>query len=74
VEYQVEVGELVVLSAYGKKISVNYRVDESVGLILEVQTGNDEKSSFDVYKVLWSGGGGTMWHIRRDLKKAKKTS
>ena len=69
-----EVGELVVLSAYGKKISVNYRVDESVGLILEVQTGNDEKSSFDVYKVLWSGGGGTMWHIRRDLKKAKKTS
>ena len=69
-----EVGDLVVLSAYGKKISVNYRVDESVGLILEVQTGNDEKSSFDVYKVLWSGGGGTMWHIRRDLKKAKKTS
>ncbi len=69
-----EVGDLVVLSAYGKKISVNYRVDESVGLILEVQTGNDEKSNFDVYKVLWSGGGGTMWHIRRDLKKAKKTS
>ena len=69
-----EVGDLVVLSAYGKKISVNYRVDESVGLILEVQTGNDGKSNFDVYKVLWSGGGGTMWHIRRDLKKAKKTS
>ena len=69
-----EVGDLVMLSAYGKKISVNYRVDESVGLILEVQTGNDEKSNFDVYKVLWSGGGGTMWHIRRDLKKAKKTS
>ena len=69
-----EVGDLVVLSAYGKKISVNYRVDESVGLILEVQTGNGEKSNFDVYKVLWSGGGGTMWHIRRDLKKAKKTS
>ena len=69
-----EVGDLVVLSAYGKKISVNYRVDESVGLILEVQTGNDEKSNFDVYKVLWSGGGGTMWHIRRDLKKAKKTN
>lgn len=69
-----EVGDLVILSAYGKKISVNYRVDESVGLILEVQTGNGEKSNFDVYKVLWSGGGGTMWHIRRDLKKAKKTS
>ena len=69
-----EVGELVTLSAYGKKISVNYRVDGSVGLILEVQIGSDAKSSFDVYKVLWSGGGGTMWHIRRDLKKAKKTS
>lgn len=69
-----EVGELVVLSAYGKKISVNYRVDGSVGLILEVQVGSDAKSSFDVYKVLWSGGGGTMWHIRRDLKKAKTTS
>ena len=69
-----EVGELVTLSAYGKKISVNFRVNDMVGLILEVQHGDGEKSNFDVYKVLWSGGGGTMWHIRRDLKKAKKTS
>jgi len=68
----VEVGDLVILSAYGKKISVNYRVQDHVGLVVEVQRGEkDEKSFFDVYKIMWAGGG-TMWHIRKDLKMAKK--
>jgi len=68
----VEVGDLVILSAYGKKISVNYRVQGHVGIVVEVQRGEkDEKSSFDVYKIMWAGGG-TMWHIRKDLKMAKK--
>ena len=65
-----EVGELVTLSAYGKKISVNFRVRRMVGIILEVQR-SDVPSPVDVYRVMWSGGGGTMYHIRRDLKKAK---
>jgi len=67
----VEVGELVTLSAYGKKISVNFRVRGMVGIILEVQK-SEVPSPADVYKILWSGGGGTMYHIRRDLKKAKE--
>lgn len=66
-----EVGELVTLSAYGKKISVNFRVRGMVGIILEVQK-SEVPSPADVYKILWSGGGGTMYHIRRDLKKAKE--
>jgi hypothetical protein len=71
----VEVGDLVMLSAYGKKISVNRKVDGNVGLVLEVQSGGVGSSNFfDVYKVWWSGGGGIMWHIRKDLKRAKKTS
>tara|TARA_R110000751_G_scaffold178865_1_gene285028 strand:+ start:1762 stop:1974 length:213 start_codon:yes stop_codon:yes gene_type:complete len=66
-------GDLVMLSAYGKKISVNYRVQEHVGLVVEVQHGEkNEKSFFDVYKIMWAGGG-IMWHIRKDLKMAKKT-
>ena len=69
-----EVGDLVVLSAYGKKISVNSKVDDRIGLVLQVQHGDKGATSYDVYKVLWSGGGGVMWHIRKDLKKAKKTS
>jgi len=67
----VEVGELVTLSAYGKKISVNFRVRGMVGIILEVQK-SEVPSPADVYKILWSGGGGTMYHIRRDLKRAKE--
>ena len=66
-----EVGELVTLSAYGKKISVNFRVRGMIGIILEVQK-SEVPSPADVYKILWSGGGGTMYHIRRDLKKAKE--
>ena len=66
-----EVGELVTLSAYGKKISVNFRVRGMVGIILEAQK-SEVPSPADVYKILWSGGGGTMYHIRRDLKKAKE--
>ena len=62
-----EVGELVTLSAYGKKISVNFRVRGMVGIILEVQK-SEVPSPADVYKILWSGGGGTMYHIRSDLK------
>ena len=66
-----EVGELVTLSAYGKKISVNFKVRGMIGIILEVQK-SEVPSPADVYKILWSGGGGTMYHIRRDLKKAKE--
>ena len=66
-----EVGELVTLSAYGKKISVNFRVRGMVGIILEVQK-SEPPSPVDVYRVMWSGGGCTMYHIRRDLKKAKE--
>jgi hypothetical protein len=67
----VEVGELVTLSAYGKKISVNFRVRGKVGIILVVQR-SEVPTPVDVYKIMWSGGGGTMYHIRRDLKRAKE--
>ena len=66
-----EVGELVTLSAYGKKKSVNFKVRGMIGIILEVQR-SEVPSPVDVYRVMWSGGGGTMYHIRRDLKKAKE--
>ena len=66
-----EVGELVTLSAYGKKISVNFRVRGKIGIILEVQR-SEVPTPVDVYKIMWSGGGGTMYHIRRDLKRAKE--
>ncbi len=66
-----EVGELVTLSAYGKKISVNFRVRGMVGIVLEVQRC-EPSTPVDVYKIMWSGGGGTMYHIRRDLKRAKE--
>ena len=66
-----EVGELVTLSAYGKKISVNFKVRGMIGIIHEVQR-SEVPSPVDVYRVMWSGGGGTMYHIRRDLKKAKE--
>ncbi len=65
-----ELGELVTLSAYGKKISVNFKVRGMIGIILEVQR-SEVPSPVDVYRVMWSGGG-TMYHIRRDLKKAKE--
>jgi hypothetical protein len=42
-----------------------------IGIILEVQR-SEVPSPVDVYRVMWSGGGGTMYHIRRDLKKAKE--
>jgi hypothetical protein len=65
-----EVGDLVTLSRYGKKISVNNRIRSGAGIIVEI-SGYD--LDFAVVKVYW-GCGHTMWHIGKDLKKIEKTT
>lgn len=62
-----EVGDLVQLSSYGKKISVNHNFIGKVGVIVHWDWNKDK---YAIFRVHWAASG-FMYHIRRDLKKVK---
>ena len=63
-----KVGDLVELSAYGKKLKLNEDARRRVGMILNIGE-NPDRFPYS-YKVHWFG---TAWryHSRQELKKAK---
>jgi len=59
-----QVGELVKLSAYGKKLKVYESFsNDDFGVILTIEPCR--------YRVSWRNGC-KIWHVRRDLVKIKK--
>ena len=67
-----KVGDLVQLSAYGKKLTCNYSQRGCLGLVTHI----DVKLSIPLYAgtsmiVQWSGHKGPAFQVRRDLKYAK---
>jgi len=67
---KMKVGDLVELSAYGKKLKWYSRgrlKQEDVGILVEINNGH-----LDSYMVRWNYGTGTKRpHSRKDLKMAK---
>ena len=66
-----QVGDLVVLSSYGKKIKTTTRVvgKDSMGIIICVDP-NDGAGEYP-YEVQWFSYDRPMSHLRQDLKYAK---
>ena len=67
-----KVGDLVELSAYGKKLACNFAARGAVGLVTEI----DGMKSFPNHAgtaitVHWSGHDKPMFQVRRDLKHVK---
>jgi len=60
-----KVGDLVTLSAYGKKLLLLCWARERVGLLIESET-----VLVGSWKVLWQGDTQPFEHMRKDLKKA----
>lgn len=69
-----KVGDLVELSAYGKKLTCNYRQLENVGLVVRVDLIESLGSGIHpmtAMSVHWMGHEKPIHQIRRDLKYAK---
>ena len=66
-----KVGDLVVLSSYGKKIKTTTRVvgKDSMGIIICIDP-NDGAGEYP-YEVQWFNYDRPMSHLRQDLKYAK---
>ena len=63
-----KVGDLVELSAYGKKLSCNYRARDLVGLVTEVDAPLRPTHLGTAVTVHWTGAYGPRSQVRRDLK------
>ena len=71
-----KVGDLVELSAYGKKLKWYSRgrlKQEDLGVLVEVRNRNLNNKALESYIVRWNYGTGNKrsYHIRKDLKMAK---
>jgi len=68
----VKVGDLVQLSAYGKKCTFNFFVKGRIGLVVGVDNcGAIGEHPGTAITVRWSGQEKHVYQIRRDLKYAK---
>jgi hypothetical protein len=66
-----QVGDIVELSAYGKRLKCNEGFVARVGLVMEVEPVRGLASQTNAVMVNWSGLNNVNYHIRRDLKHAK---
>ncbi len=66
-----QVGDIVELSAYGKRLKCNEEFVARVGLVMEIEPVRVLTSRANAVMVRWSGLENTNYHIRRDLKHAK---
>lgn len=58
-----KVGDLVQLSAYGKKLTCNYHQINNVGIVVKLHGYGDY-----YLQIQWAGHEESMQQIRRDLK------
>ena len=65
-----KVGDLVELSAYGRRLKCNLTARARVGLVTMLDI-HEVASPQDAVMVSWSGLDQKLYHIRRDLKHAK---
>ena len=65
-----KVGDLVELSAYGRRLKCNLTARARVGLVTMIDI-HEVASPQDAVMVSWSGLDQKLYHIRRDLKHAK---
>ena len=65
-----KIGNLVELSAYGKRLKCNIKALGRVGLVITTDVREVTNPS-DAIVVSWSGLEQKLFHIRRDLKHAK---
>ena len=71
--YLVKVGDLVELSAYGKKLKCNLAACGSVGLVTEVDNLQSIPQHLGTaITVQWCGHNKPMFQVRRDLKHLKQ--
>ena len=66
-----QVGDIVELSAYGKRLKCNREFRDKVGLVMEIDPVHGLAGMTNAVMVSWTGPGNTNYHIRRDLKHAK---
>ena len=66
-----QTGDIVRLSAYGKRLKCNQAFVERVGLVMEVDPIRGLAGPSNAVMVTWSGSTKLSYHIRRDLKHAK---
>ena len=66
-----KVGDIVRLSAYGKRLNCNQNFTGRVGLVVEIDPVRGLVDSNNAVMVNWSGSTKISYHIRRDLKHAK---
>ena len=66
-----KVGDLVELSAYGRKLTCNYNSRNKVGLVVMVDDPHLPLGMSTAVNVQWSGIPGIAFQIRRDLKYVK---
>ena len=65
-----KVGDLVELSAYGRRLKCNSTARSRVGLVTMIDI-HEVASPQDAVMGSWSGLEKQFYHIRRDLKHAK---
>ena len=65
-----KVGDMVALSAYGRRLKCNLTARARVGLVTMIDI-HEVASPQDAVMVSWSGLDQKLYHIRRDLKHAK---
>ena len=68
-----QVGDIVELSAYGKRLKCNREFRDKVGLVVDVDPIAGLADHSNAIMVAWNGGDVSKpnYHIRRDLKHAK---
>jgi hypothetical protein len=70
----VKVGDLVELSAYGKKLTCNFSTRGCVGLVVDIDAPASGPTGIHpgtAITVQWTGHTDPMSQIRRDIKYAK---
>ena len=65
-----KVGDLVELSAYGKKLELNAEHRGQVGLVVRTDAGTTAHGHIAI-SVVWAGDTNPSLNIRQDLKYAK---
>ena len=62
-----KIGDLVQLSAYGDRLTMNYTKRGKIGLVI----GQTSPAGF--WKVKWNAQAGAQAHPRKDLKHVRKS-
>jgi len=64
----VKIGNLVELSASGKKLTCNYSQQGSVGLVVKVDVKRGIVEPCTAVSIKWAGSATPIYHMRKDLK------